>query len=67
MFDWVVAWLPLCFGNAGAVFNDQPKTKRSFELKSETSPVRGEFTGFDALFSTRCKPALGLVLIGLLN
>ena len=48
-------------------FDGQPKTKRSVELKSETSRVLGEFTGFDALFSTRCKPALGPILIGLPN
>ena len=67
LFDWAVLRLPLCFRNGGAVFNGQPKTKRSFELKSETSRVRGEFTGFGALFSDRCKPALGLVLIGFPN
>ena len=67
LFDWAVLRLPLCFGNGGAVFNGQPKTKRSFELKSETGRVHEEFTGFDALFSTRCEPALGLSLIGLLN
>ena len=67
LFDWAVLRLPLCFRNGGAVFNGQPKTKRSVELKSETSRVLGEFTGFDALFSTRCKPASGLIPIGLLN
>ena len=67
LFDWAILRLPPCFWNGGAVFDGQPKTKRSVELKSETSRVLGEFTGFDALFSTRCKPALGLTLIGLPN
>ena len=67
LFDWAILRLPPCFWNGGAVFDGQPKTKRSVELKSETSRVLGEFTGFDALFSTRCKPALDLILIGLPN
>ena len=39
----------------------------SREMKSETILRNGAFTGFPALFLHGCKPALGLVLIGLPN
>ena len=44
-----------------------PRPMGSIEMKSQTIDQNGAFTGFPALFSSGCKPAMALVLIGLPN